>query len=285
VPKDKSANFDGGNGHRIFVDLGRTGLPANASTREGEFTVLDANGTDGTAAFQLPNPDPDGDGTTAYSVYVRALGKPDGKATMQSCYEDATGTWCAVDFLGGVEPITIERTKGAVGKFENVSKDLLFVDYCTAWDAGADSAGHRGRRVYQRGSDRAFSTLSYFWSYDNKVEAGASGSTRCRPIPLVPFRHPERREGHASERPRCAQVTSDHRLTGTSRSAQWLPPEAAPGVGAGYLVTTSMTGRSLAGRLGPPEEPIGLGVWVSDTSPAWCSARAETRSRCRRLLT
>ena len=34
------------------------------------------------AAFRLPNPDPDGDGTTSYSVYVRALGKPGGKATM-----------------------------------------------------------------------------------------------------------------------------------------------------------------------------------------------------------
>src|SRR5437867_1547690 len=64
---------------------------------------------------------------------------PDGKATMQSCYEDATGTWCAVDFVGGVEPITIERTKGGVAKFVNVSKDLLFVDFCTAWDAGPDT--------------------------------------------------------------------------------------------------------------------------------------------------
>src|SRR5687768_3122328 len=114
VPKDKSPNFDGGNGHRIFVDLGKTGAAANTrlNLTEGAFAVLDANGTDGTAAFQLPNPDPDGDGTTAYSVYVRALGKPGGKATVQSCYEDALGTWCAVDFAGGVEPITLERTKG-----------------------------------------------------------------------------------------------------------------------------------------------------------------------------
>src|SRR5919106_1702625 len=77
VPKGKSPNFNGGNGHRIFVDLGRNGT---ANTRinlgPGDFAVIDANGTDGSAAFQLPNPDPDGDGTTLYSVYVRVLGKP-----------------------------------------------------------------------------------------------------------------------------------------------------------------------------------------------------------------
>jgi hypothetical protein len=164
VPKDKSANFNGGNGSRIFVDLGKTGAAANTriNLTEGEFAVLDANGTDGVAAFQLPNPDPDGDGTTAYSVYVRALGKPGGKATMQSCYEDATGTWCAVDFVGGVEPITIERTKGGVAKFTNVSKDLLYVDYCTAWDAGGVCTSVSQIALFSN------SLLSYYWSYDNE---------------------------------------------------------------------------------------------------------------------
>ena len=173
VPKDKSANFTGGNGGRIFVDLGKTGAAANTRINliEGDFGVLDANGTDGVAAFQLPNPDPDGDGTTAYSVYVRALGKPGGKATMQSCYEDATGTWCAVEFVGGVEPITLERTKSGVAKFTNVSKDLLFVDYCTAWDAGgdlvlgtADDVCTSVDQIPLFGND----LLSYYWSYDNE---------------------------------------------------------------------------------------------------------------------
>jgi hypothetical protein len=173
VPKSKSASFDGGNGHRIFVSLGRTGEAANTriNLKEGDFAVLDANGTDGTAAFQLPNPDPDGDGTTAYSVYVRALGKPGGKATAQSCYEDDTGTWCAVDFLGGVEPITIERTKGAVGKFTNVSKDLLFVDYCTEWDAGLDGVAGTEDDVCTTVDQIALfsnNLLEYFWSYDNE---------------------------------------------------------------------------------------------------------------------
>jgi hypothetical protein len=172
VPKDKSPSFDGGSGHRIFVGLGKTGASTTRiNLREGDFAVLDANGTDGTAAFQLPNPDPDGDGTTAYSVYVRALGKPGGKATMQSCYEDDLGTWCAVDFDGGVEPVTLERTKGGVAKFTNVSKDLLYVDFCTAWDAGTDgqlgTADDICTSVDQIGlfSDDA---LSYYWSYSNE---------------------------------------------------------------------------------------------------------------------
>ena len=172
VPKDKSPTFDGGNGHRIFVGLGKTG----ASTTRidltlGDFAVLDANGTDGRAAFQLPNPDSDGDGTTTYSVYVRALGKPGGKATVQSCYEDDLGTWCAVDFEDGVLPVTLERTKGGVAKFTNVSKDLLYVDYCTAWDAGLDTIlGTEDDVCTNVDQIGLFSNnlLSYYWSYSNE---------------------------------------------------------------------------------------------------------------------
>jgi hypothetical protein len=172
VPKEKSPGFDGGNGHRIFVGLGRNGT---ANTRinlgPGDFAVIDANGTDGTAAFQLPNPDPDGDGTTLYSVYVRALGKPGGTGTLQSCYEDAQGTWCAVDFDGGVEPISLARTKGGAPKFTNVSKDLLYVDHCLAWDAGLDTVlGTDDDVCTDVEQIGLFSNdlLSYYWSYDNQ---------------------------------------------------------------------------------------------------------------------
>jgi len=172
VPKEKSPDFDGGNGHRIFVGLGKNG---SATTRinlgPGDFAVIDANGTDGSAAFQLPNPDPDGDGTTLYSVYVRVLGKPGGQGTLESCYEDALGTWCAADFDGGVEPIPLTRTKGGAPKFTNVSKDLLYVDHCLAWDAGADTVLGTDddvcTDVEQIGlfSD---ALLSYYWNYDNQ---------------------------------------------------------------------------------------------------------------------
>ena len=166
VAHDKSANMTGGSGHRIFVDLGRrndaSGTRINLT--EGDFAVLDANGTDGVAAFQLPNPDPDGDGKTVYSVYVRALGKPGGTATMQSCYYDAqtAETWCAVDIAGGVAPITIERTKGGVAKFVNVSKDLLYVDVCLAVDATGACTQSAVQPLFSDSLD------SYYWQYDNQ---------------------------------------------------------------------------------------------------------------------
>jgi hypothetical protein len=168
VAHDKSASFSGGNGSRIFVDLGTRKDDGAATTRinltPGDFGVLDANGTDGVAAFSLPNPDPDGDGTTSYSVYVRALGKPGGKATMQSCYDDAqTGdTWCAVDIAGGVEPVTVERSKGGVAKFQNVSKDLLYVDVCLAVDATTGACTQSEEQpLFSDALD------DYFWQYDN----------------------------------------------------------------------------------------------------------------------
>lgn len=160
VPKTKTADMTGDNGRRIFV-------PENGKTKinltEGDYQVLDANGTDGTAAFQLPNPDPDANGTTSYSVYVRALGKPGGYANMQTCYTDTTGTWCAVDFTGGVSQITVSRTKGK-STFTNVSKDLLYVDYCTSWDL-TDPTNPVCLSVTQV---PLFSQdASYFWDYDN----------------------------------------------------------------------------------------------------------------------
>ena len=161
VSKDKTADMTGNNGHRIFVpDYGN----ARISLTEGDFGVLDANGTDRDgAAFSLPNPDVNGDGTTEYSVYVRALGKPGGSAKMQSCYDDAqTGdTWCAVDIDGGVSQIEITRSKGGVDKFVNVSKDLLYVDVCLAVDLDGNCTDSVVEPLFSDELD------SYFWSYDN----------------------------------------------------------------------------------------------------------------------
>jgi hypothetical protein len=156
VPKEKSSDPEKYNqwtsGKRIFVLLDEDGTAAATGkygtkillteAPEGEsFDVLDANGTDNDgAAFQLPNPDPDGDGTTAYSVYVRAVGKPGGSATMQTCYTDDTGTWCAMDFPGGVAPVVLVRDTGKP-TFTNESKNLLYIDYCINWVASESFPG------------------------------------------------------------------------------------------------------------------------------------------------
>ncbi len=165
VPKGKTADMTGDNGHRIFV-------PLSSSTKiylqEGPFQVLDANGTDGKAVFQLPLPaecygktDPlTGDVVTPatctvrYTVWIRALGKPNGKASMYTCVEDP-------DIAGGYicsDPswwVTVTRSKGK-STFTNVSKNLLFLSA----DVDAD-----GTTEHVQLFDSLFQT--YYWQYDN----------------------------------------------------------------------------------------------------------------------
>jgi hypothetical protein len=95
VPKNKIADMTGNQGHRIFVPLKGS---CKIDLGPGDFQVLDANCTKGNASFQLPNPDPDNDGETIYSVWARALGKPGGQSTTTTCATDPlTGDeWCSV---------------------------------------------------------------------------------------------------------------------------------------------------------------------------------------------
>ena len=151
VSKDKTAAMDDNNGHRIFVNLvGNTKIMLGM----GEFEVLDADGTDGTAAFQLPNPDPDNTGVTTYSVYARTLGKPSGSASMVTCATDVeTGDEvCSVKMY-----ILTMREKGKGGnKFTNVSKYLLYIY--------ADLDGDTVLERYPLFDD---ALREYFWDYNN----------------------------------------------------------------------------------------------------------------------
>jgi hypothetical protein len=123
VPKAKTAEMDGNHDHRIFVNL--QGNSKIHLTDGDQFRVLDANGTDKDGAeFQLPNPDPDNDGTTEYSVFVRPLGKPGGNVdvTLLATYVDELGN----EFLATGETLSVTRNPGQ-SKFENVSKELFYV--------------------------------------------------------------------------------------------------------------------------------------------------------------
>jgi hypothetical protein len=149
MAKDKSADMSGNNGHRIFVALvGNTKI----MLKEGSFQVLDANGTDGRAEFQLPNPDPENDGVTEYSVFARALGKPGGSSTTTTCATDlATGEeYCSI------YSVVLVRTKGK-SSFSNVSRELLYV-YA---DIDGDGSVER-LPLFDEALDE------YFWSYDNR---------------------------------------------------------------------------------------------------------------------
>lgn len=148
VPKSKSADMDDNNGHRIFVKLeGNTKILLS----EGDFAVLDANGTDGTAIFQLPAPDGDNDGVTEYSVFARALGKPGGSSTMTTC---ATEVATDIEYCSIYSSVQI-RSKGK-SSFSNVSRELLYIY------ADLDGDGRVERYPL---FDEAL--RDYFWSYDN----------------------------------------------------------------------------------------------------------------------
>src|SRR4051812_32932066 len=111
--KTKSADLTSTNGHSLFVGMDtRTKI----LLQEGAFNVLDRNGTDGTASFSLPSPDPTNSGTTSYSVFMRLVGKPGSGVNLATCATDSTGTlFCSED--------TISMTRIArTSKFLNVSQ-------------------------------------------------------------------------------------------------------------------------------------------------------------------
>lgn len=143
VPKGKTATMT--TGGRIFVPLKGT---TKIMLKEGStFSVIDANGTDGLASFQLPNPDPTNSGTTTYSVYARATAGS-GSASMTTCATDPT--------TGDV--VCSNSTYVAVKstKFANVSQDLLYI-YA---DLDGDGVTERYPLFDSRLED-------YFWNYDN----------------------------------------------------------------------------------------------------------------------
>lgn len=149
VPKDKTADMTDSSGHRIFVPL--TGK-CSIKLTEGEFLVLDGNCTDeGQSSFQLPNPDPLNTGTTTYSVWARALGKPGGKSTTTTCATDplTLEEWCSVYSMVAI------RTKGK-STFTDVSRELLYI-YA---DINLDGNLER-YNLFNSALE------NYFWAYDN----------------------------------------------------------------------------------------------------------------------
>lgn len=152
VKKDKNPDMNCGQGRRIFVKLwGNTKIMLTEAPEGESFEVLDCNGTDGLAKFQLPDPFPNDDLVTAYVVYARALGTPGGWSHTTLCAVDEEGdTVCSGEYL------ELKRTKGTAPKFINATKYLLTL--CVDIDDDGDM-----ERVGL--FDDALE--GYFWDYDN----------------------------------------------------------------------------------------------------------------------
>ncbi len=157
VQKDKTADMTGNNGARIFVPLSQPAkiMLCNSSDPEGDcygmdFAVLDANGTKGDASFALPEPDPDNTGTSAYSVFARALGTPGGKATMNTCATDPL----SLEVVCSMAILELDRSNKG---FENVTKYLLYIYLDTTGDGISDVRVPLFSDALQE----------YFWAYDN----------------------------------------------------------------------------------------------------------------------
>jgi hypothetical protein len=149
VSNAKKSSMDDSQRHTIFVPLAgscRIGLAP------GDYKVLDGNCFDGNdAAFQLPNPDADGDGTTTYSVFTRALGKPGGSSVTTTCATDPTDG----ELVCSQTSMTLVRTKGKQS-FTNATKDLLFIYADIDGDGTLDRVSLFDSKLQD-----------YYWQYDN----------------------------------------------------------------------------------------------------------------------
>jgi len=186
---DKNPDMTGNDGHRIFVDLNGQ---SRISLFEGPYAVLDANGTDGWASFQLPAPgldafivgDPgDADVVSEYSVFVRPLGKPGGWATITTCadqldstfggllsgsqirilnhIDDVTGAFCSIEQVGAD---ILTRTKGK-STFSNVTAQLTTLVFSVEIDTDGDGTVDQTFLVRVPIFNAALE--NEYWLYDN----------------------------------------------------------------------------------------------------------------------
>ena len=154
-PGTPSSSMLNDQGKRLFVRLyGNT----RVNLSPGPFDILDANGTDGTAAFQLPDPDPDGDGVTWYGVYLRPKGKPGQSMQLTTC---GSGDFDNDPLTPDEELCSLEVAIAVRGtgkpKVDNVSRELLTMCIDTDGDLKCDE------RIFlfdERAHD-------YLWSVDN----------------------------------------------------------------------------------------------------------------------
>jgi hypothetical protein len=156
VPHYKNQNMDG-SGNVIFVSLGsKTGDAVTtkillSQSADGSFEVLDKNGTDGEASFELPVP-----GT--YTVYARELGTPGGKAKIATCATFIDPTTGEASVLCGTGEVFVRGT--GKSSFRNVTDALTTVTLPEGSPA-AIACGTTSVSLF------ATCLQDFLWEYDN----------------------------------------------------------------------------------------------------------------------
>jgi hypothetical protein len=165
VSADKNPNMNGASGNVIFVGLGtgKTTVTTNIllnQSFDGTFQVLDKNGTDGTASFELPAPG-------GYTVWARALGKPGDSANVTTCASEVVTTTGAVtDTVCSTQNQVFVRGTGK-SSFKNVTQALttIVIDAIAESAAFAACGGTTQKSISVNLFDPCL--LGYFWQYDN----------------------------------------------------------------------------------------------------------------------
>ena len=175
-------SYDNPDRHTIFVPEDTTGwtietpgddATTNVGTLEGikilmtqgtEFAVIDGNGCDGEAAFQL------GPGT--YRVYIVAKAKP-AKKDAPEYYTNITGWVYAMDEVGAAYYFDIGFVKVTKSKKWKDATELFYVD-CGEDPFGIVPCNGLGTWVFTYLEDLEAAPLdplivdtAYFWQYDN----------------------------------------------------------------------------------------------------------------------
>jgi hypothetical protein len=151
--------FNGNNQNDIFVPLQGKCQINLVQAPTTAFQVLQPDCVNAPpASFELPAPcaiDATsglcGGTTTLYSVWARALGKPGGSSSTQTCATDPSDGQlvCSIGAF-----VSVQTRNSGKPSFSNVSSDLLFLTTCV-----------NGKSV----STPIFSQnyQNYFWQYDN----------------------------------------------------------------------------------------------------------------------
>lgn len=174
VDNPKKADMTDSSRRSIFVALNGK---SKINLVEGEFDVVDGNGTDRDGAtLALPDPDVDGDGVLdgTYEVSVRALGKPGGQVTISTCADllaDLGGqiknrvsdlddsAYCTIDS----ESVKLERKNGQP-TWGNVTNQLLTITF------EVEITLEDGSTITEFVTIPLFDDRieNEFWEYDNK---------------------------------------------------------------------------------------------------------------------